>query len=162
MLKAIKALCLQAIIIAVSAGQSLGVEMSFGPDDAANGPVKVVSEEVLFDQENGVVEFVGEVRVTQGDVILTSNHAKAYSNKDNKSRVELIVLNSDVYLETGQGTATANSGEYDLIKGTIELVGQVVIKSGEIEFSANGLHYDLESGLSRLIDDARVLLKDVN
>ena len=162
MLRAFKALCLQTIVIAVLAGQSQGVEMSFGPDDAANGPVKVVSEEVLFDQENGVVEFVGEVRVTQGDVILTSNHAKAYSNKNNKSRVELIVLNSDVYLETGQGIATANFGEYDLIKGTIELVGQVVIKTGEIEFSANGLHYDLESGLSRLIDDARVLLKDVN
>ena len=162
MLKAIKALFLQTIVIAVLAGQSQGVEMSFGPDDAANGPVKVVSEEVLFDQENGVVEFVGEVRVTQGDVILTSNHAKAYSNKDNKSRVELIVLNSDVHLDTGQGIATANFGEYDLIKGTIELVGQVVIKTGEIEFSANGLHYDLESGLSRLIDDARVLLKDVN
>lgn len=162
MLKAVKTLCLQTIIIAVLAGQSLGVEMSFGPDDAANGPVRVVSEEVLFDQENGVMEFVGEVRVTQGDVILTSNHAKAYSNKDNKSRVELIVLKSNVYLETGQGIATADSGEYDLVKGTIELVGQVVIKTGEIEFSANGLHYDLESGLSRLIDDAKVLLKDVN
>ena len=162
MLKAVKTLCLQTIIVAALAGQSLGVEMSFGPDDAANGPVRVVSEEVLFDQENGVMEFVGEVRVTQGDMVLTSNHAKAYSNKDNKSRVELIVLESKVYLETGQGIATADSGEYDLVKGTIELVGQVVIKTGEIEFSANGLHYDLESGLSRLIDDARVLLKDVN
>lgn len=162
MLNATKALYLQTIFLFVLAGQSLGVEMSFGPDDADGGPVKVVSEEVVFDQENGVMEFVGGVRVTQGDVILTSNHAKAFSNKDNKSRVELIILNSDVYLETGQGTATADSGEYDLVKRTIELVGHVVIKTGEIEFSANGLHYDLESGLSRLIDDARVLLKDVN
>ena len=162
MLSAIKTVCLPTIFLVLLAGQSLGVEMSFGPDDAPEGPVKVVSEEVVFDQENGVMEFVGGVRVAQGDVLLTSDHAKAFADKDNNSRVVLIVLNSDVYLETGQGTATADTGKYDLVEGTIELVGQVVIKTGEIEFSANGLHYDVESGLSRLIDDARVLLKDVN
>ena len=162
MLSAIKTVCLPMIFLVLLAGRSLGVEMSFGSEDAPEGPVKVVSEEVVFDQENGVMEFVGGVRVTQGDVLLTSNNAKAFADKDNNSRVVLIVLNSDVYLETGQGTAIADTGKYDLVEGTIELVGQVVIKTGEIEFSANGLHYDIESGLSRLIDDARVLLKDVN
>ncbi len=162
MFHALKFLCLPTFVLAVLVSQAQGVEMLFGPRDGADGPVKVVANEVVFNQQDGVVEFVGDVSVTQGDIILKSDRAEAFSNKDDASKIDLILVSSGVYLETGQGTASANSGEYDLIEGIIKLVGEVTIRAGEVEFSAGGLHYDVKSGLSRLIDNASALVKGEN
>ncbi len=162
MLRALRLLLLPALLAFIPSSHAQGVEMLFGSVDGGSGPVTVVASEVVFDQENGLAVFDGNVRVSQGDIILISDHAEVHSNKDDASEINLIVLTKGVNLETGQGTASSRSGEYNLVEGIIRLFGDVIIKSGSTEFSAEGLHYDVATGVSRLVSNASVSVEAGN
>ena len=163
MLRSILSIGLPALLLsAVLAAEAHGVELLFGRGDEANGPVKVISAEVTFDRDAGLVEFSGDVRVSRGDTRILSDAADAYIDAGNASKLERIVLKGNVELNSGQSTATADTGEYDLIDEVITLFGNVRIKSENLEFAAEALHYDVKTGQSRLFDNASAIVTDSN
>lgn len=146
-----------ALLTLANATAAQAIEMEFGPEGQEAGlPVKVVASEVLFDQNTGNAVFAGKVVVTHGTLTLKCDNAEVVANPATAVGVDRIILTGGVHLDTGEGTANSQLGEYNVTGGLVTMTGDVSIQFKTATMRGESLVYDVATGRSRLSSDASI------
>lgn len=117
-------------------------------------PLEITADALEVDQDNQSATFVGAVDVIQGDMHLNSDKLVVhYRDKEaaEQNAIYRIDVEGNVRFATPTETAQGDTGVYDVDGGTIHLVGNVVLTSGdEAVIRGNELTMNLNTGQSEV------------
>lgn len=142
--------CLVAILLVAFAAQAASRE-----DDE---PVRISARSVEADDKTGAVVYSGNVAVEQGRLSIRADRVEI---KTRKSKTEFVrATGKPVKLrqraddDSGEIQAESDRVDYHVSTRKVDLVGHVSLRRGEDRFTADILHYDLNTkSLSASGDD---------
>jgi len=130
--------------------------------DAAEEPIKVSADKLVSNAEQKYAEFIGDVKATQGNAVITSDTIRIYyegdllnPDKDNKSSqksmIKKIVASGNVNVFSDQYTAKTDTMEYDLGTQVLVLTGEnSIITSGKNSIVGSKITYYQADGRFRV------------
>ena len=145
--KIVKLLLLTSCITSVTSSFAL-------PDDSQK-VIDIEADSAFIDNEKGNAIYIGNVKVTQGSILISankltitsSNTSKKYDKIYAKGTDEKIAnfsqqldLNGDIIISRGTKIF------YDSTSSILEVEGHGYIKRGEDEITADFIRYDMTSG----------------
>ncbi len=117
-------------------------------------PLEITADALEVDQDNQKATFIGAVDVIQGDMHLNSDKLVVhYRDKEaaEQNAIYRIDVEGNVRFATPTETAEGDNGVYDVDGGTIHLVGNVVLTSGQdAVIRGNELTMNLNTGQSEV------------
>lgn len=103
--------------------------------------IQIVADKLITNSAEKYAEFIGDVRASQGDLTITSEHLRIYykDNPDNlqdqsssQELIQRIVASGHVKISSDKYTAETERAEYDLDSAVLVLKGEnSAIKSGK-------------------------------
>ena len=124
------------IIVALMAGVAVaaGESKTAAPDKKAEDqPILIKADQLISNNEEKWAEFIGNVKVTQGDLMIDSDKLRIYyrgelldseEKSDNKEDpLEKIIATGNVKIKTTKYTAESDRVEYDTDAMTITMIG---------------------------------------
>jgi lipopolysaccharide export system protein LptA len=125
---------------------------NYADKNLEKGPIHITADKLVTDNKTRIAEFIGNVRVTQGDTIITSDGLLIYNKKGTDQKkdidmtegsIEKIVANGHVKITFGDKIATAQKAEYFTDSGILVLSGpdsKVISGNDSISGSKITLH----------------------
>ena len=108
-------------------------------------PVEVTADQLAVDQTSGEATFTGNVRVTQGEMILSAASLRVeYAQAD--KRIARLHASGGVTLVAGPDAAESAEAVYTVDSGAVEMTGNVLLTQGNTAVSGEKLVIDLKSG----------------
>ena len=133
-LKRIRPLAIIAVAaLTLSAGATFAADESKGKaadNKPAEEPIQIIADQLISDNEQKYAEFIGNVKATQADFVITSDKLRIYYQGD--------LLNSE------KQSSTQSSTNDDMLK-KIVATGNVKIKSEQYDAEAEKVEYDTTS-----------------
>jgi lipopolysaccharide transport protein LptA len=93
-------------------------------------PIQIESDQLEVSEANGRADFTGNVNVVQGEMVLKSGAMTVFYSGDSGSvstgtaAIERIELSDKVFLQSGEQTASADAGTYDMTSEVLTLSGE--------------------------------------
>jgi lipopolysaccharide export system protein LptA len=112
-------------------------------------PVNVTAQSLTVDEGKGSAVFAGEVLVVQGQMRLQADEVRVTYSADS-SRIDRLWATGNVVLVNAEDAASADSAEYVIDTGLVEMQGNVVLTQGAATFTAERFSTDLTKGVGRL------------
>ncbi len=112
-------------------------------------PVEVTATSFSVDQADHSASFQGDVRVSQGDMVLTAGEVRIEYAEDGKSITRLLATGG-VLLKAGADAAQAGEAVYVLASAEVTLTGDVVLTQGAAAISGQKLVVNLAKGTGRM------------
>lgn len=129
-----------ALALMVALGSALASVSGFAQDgksakknESAGEPIKISADRLDSNPVEKYAEFIGNVKATQADYVITSNSLKIYYEGDlinrnkessDKDMLKKIVASGNVKVNSKQFNAKTERLEYDFITQTLELSGR--------------------------------------
>lgn len=124
-------------------------------------PIEILSDEVRYLNEESKAIFTGKVEATQDDykmwcnemVVLFSkgeNKPSSIQDSEHASKIDKILLNGDVKIQTKEDTATSSYGEYSVADDIFILKENVVLIQQDNKMFGDELIYRRKTGESLL------------
>ena len=139
-----------------------GVEVPFGGlKQDPSLPVEVNASELSIDQSDNSATFSGGVTVTQGEVKLTADKIRvvyAAAVEGQPAKIAKLEASGGVTLVSGEATATAETGEYDINTGNVLLTGGISLIQGPTSVSGDRMTVNLTSGTGRIEGNVKTVL----
>ena len=122
----------------------------------ASQPIKIASDSLEVQREDQVAIFRGNVDAAQGDMNLHADTliVRYDTNSDGGQEISHIEAEGNVFLSSPSETASGDEGIYNVVDGTIELYGSIVLTRGENMIRGDRLELNLKTGRSRVISEA--------
>ncbi|PPB82510.1 lipopolysaccharide export system protein LptA [Albidovulum inexpectatum] len=155
------ALALTLVVLTGIAGalHAQGTAISFGGLRAdTSQPVEVTADSLTVDQGTGTAVFSGNVIVSQGAMRLSAQTLRVEYATGDQSRIERLVASGGVTLAAGADAAEAREATYEVARGTVELVGDVLLTQGQSTIAGQRLVVDLATGTGRMEGRVRTIL----
>lgn len=112
-------------------------------------PIRINARSVEADDKTGTVVYSGNVKVEQGRLSIQADRVEI---KMRKSKTELVratgkpaKLRQRAEGDAGETQAEADRVDYHVSLRKVDLTGHVSLRRGEDVFTADALHYDLDS-----------------
>ena len=136
--------------------------MAFGTIQENEGlPVEVTSESLSVDQNAGTALFTDNVIIVQGEMRLSADRVLVIY--DNEARaVERIEARGNVILISGEDAAEAESADYTVLDGTIEMFGNVLVAQGPSAITSDRMTVRLNDGTAQMSGRVRTILQTDN
>lgn len=136
-----------ALALPLLAGPAMGQALK-GHD--TNAPVDVEADRIEVQDRADRAMFVGNVRVNQAGLTLTSARLTvAYANSAGSGvQIERLDATGGVTIHKADQTAQGSTAIYDLPRRLITMVGGVTLTQGQSRISGGRLVIDLNSGRS--------------
>ena len=117
-----------------------------------SAPLDLEAQQLDVNQADGRAVFTGQVRVTQGPLVLTTDKLIVRYNRqgDDGSGVKDIQAEGNVTLVQAAQTITAQAAQYALAQEQIILTGQVTLVQGDTVLRGARLVYDLKTGRAQM------------
>ncbi len=114
-------------------------------------PIEVTADRLTVEQNNQMATFAGNVEAVQGELVLRADEVRvAYAFGEQQTApaqvIRRIEAEGNVVISTPEETAKADRAVYDVIGGTMQLEGNVVLVRGENVIEGARLDIDLEAG----------------
>ncbi len=144
----------------VSAGTALGQGTTVpfsGLSHDASLPVEIAADNLELNQGTGTAVFSGGVQVAQGALRLSAEKIEVYYAEDanqSSGSVESMKATGEVRLSNGAEAAEAETAEYFVADGVVEMEGNVLLTQGNNALSSERLRINLVDGTATL--DGRV------
>lgn len=116
---------------AFAAGESKTAATENEPEDV---PIRITADQLVSNNEEKYAEFIGNVKATQADFVITSDKLRIYYEGDllnkeenanqNDEMLKKIVATGDVKIRSDQYNADTENAEYDTKTLTIILTGE--------------------------------------
>ncbi|SLN23220.1 Lipopolysaccharide export system protein LptA precursor [Oceanibacterium hippocampi] len=129
---------------------------------SSDAPIDITSDTLEVQQDKQLAIFTGNVRATQGDMLLNSSRLDVYyvgKNSDGTTGgglgsgdVKRLEAYGDVFLSTTGETAQGDLGIYDLEKRVFILEGNVVLNQGDNVLRGQRMVWNLDT--DRIVVDA--------
>jgi lipopolysaccharide export system protein LptA len=129
-----------------AAEQAGGGALSFGQHNA-NAPINVSSDNFVGDFATKIGTYTGNVVVTQADYKLRSDSLKVNVTDGKPNKFE---AQGHVVFLSSSGTATGDTGIYDLGPRTVTLTGRVVLTKEKDVMRGTRLVVDMVTGKAHL------------
>lgn len=132
--------CLAGLIL------SLGVYAQV--PDQREERIQINADSGGYDMRTGIQELQGDVRISQGDLVVEAEHGKAYNVDGQWQRVELFGSPTNWRMVMEDGTETRGRSEeivYDLTSDQITMIGDAHIQDAQGTFAGATLTYNLVS-----------------
>jgi lipopolysaccharide export system protein LptA len=123
-----------AVAVLIPGGANAAGESAGKADTTAeNDPIQITADKLISNNEKKYAEFIGNVKATQADYVITSNTLRIYYrgellNTDEKGngeeKLKKIIASGDVKITTEQFEAVTDSAEWDTTAKTIILAGE--------------------------------------
>lgn len=121
-------------------------------------PIHIESDKLEIKDKENRADFSGNVVATQGTTMLKSKTMTVYYKSGNgpmnnagSSDIDRILVNGGVTLNSGEQSATAETGHFDMAAQTIVLEGkQVVLSDGNNVFTGCRLTVHMDTGQAQL------------
>ena len=139
---AIKSRLLSLSLIALSAAAILAgsavaaaESKTAAPDKKAEDqPILIKADQLISNNEEKYAEFIGNVNVTQGELVITSEKLRIYyqgelinteeTSDKNEDMLKKIIASGNVKIVSSQYTAESDKVEYDTASMTITMTGE--------------------------------------
>ena len=114
---------------AVAASQQNGTQAQ----NSENEKIRIIADKLLAEIDAGVIEFVGNVKATQAETVVTSDRLKIiYTPEANKEpatvlkpvAIEKIIANGNVKIRYNKIIAETDEAEYTIKSGILVLKGE--------------------------------------
>lgn len=137
------ALGIAAMVPLVAAAQTV----AFGGIRAdTTAEVQISADSLTVDQTDGSAVFTGNVVVAQGEMRLGAATVRVEYGSDGQREIERLLASGGVTLVSGADAIEAESAEYSILSGTIEMIGKVVLTQGGNVLSSERLTVNLATG----------------
>jgi lipopolysaccharide export system protein LptA len=131
-------IALSAVTIVAGATVAAAETKPAKPDEKAEDqPILITADQLISDNEEKFAEFIGNVKATQADFVITSDKLRIYyrgellkaeekedANKDNAEMLKKIVATGNVKINSTQYIAESDMVEYDTDTMMITLTGE--------------------------------------
>ena len=104
--------------------------------------IDVEADRMDLSKAEGTTVFSGNVKATQGDVLIKGAILTLYSGKDT-SKIEKMVVERNVYIKWQDRESTCDKAVYVLDSKYMELTGNVVITRGQDRISGQKVTIDM-------------------
>jgi lipopolysaccharide export system protein LptA len=141
---------LSAILLAgcVITGAALAQQMTITKGMSnPNAPIDLSADNMFVDQNTGMVVYTGNVIVKQGEMRLRADKMRAKLVNNNPTH---IYADGRVVIDAPSGTATGDTGVYDVEPRMVTLNGRVVLTQDKNVLRGNKLLVNLISGQATL------------
>ena len=114
---------------AVAASQPTGTQAQ----NSENEKIRIIADKLLAEIDAGVIEFVGNVKATQAETVVTSDRLKIiYTPEENKepatvlkpAAIEKIIASGNVKIKYNKIIAETDEAEYTTKSGILVLKGE--------------------------------------
>ena len=125
----------------------------FGQSHDRTQPVEITSDRLDLDQAAGTAVFIGNVKVGQGALRLAADRVQVFYVEgagDAAGQVQRMVANGNVTLSNGTEAAEADEAVYEVVAGTVDMAGDVLLTQGRNALSSQKLRIDLNAGTARV------------
>ncbi|HWL70538.1 MAG TPA: lipopolysaccharide transport periplasmic protein LptA [Geminicoccus sp.] len=152
--------CLPAAIAAAQESNGLA-----GHD--SRQPIEITSDTLTVEQPKQLATFAGNVDAVQGDMKLRADRLLVHYARNDQAgsggagsgsgtggaapadnSIRMIEAFGKVVITSPAESAQGDAGVYDVVAGTMQLTGDVVLTRGENVIRGNRLDMDLNTGLS--------------
>ncbi|WP_159709545.1 lipopolysaccharide transport periplasmic protein LptA [Geminicoccus flavidas] len=148
--------CLPAAIAAAQESNGLA-----GHD--SRQPIEITSDTLTVEQPKQLATFAGNVDAVQGDMKLRADRLLVHYARNEAAEggsgagggadpadnsIRMIEAFGKVVITSPAESAQGDAGVYDVVAGTMQLTGDVVLTRGENVIRGNRLDMDLNTGLS--------------
>jgi len=151
------ALCL-ALLTAPYQASGQAATVAFGSAKAdPTLPVEVTADSLDVSQSDGSAEFIGNVRVDQGEMRLSAERVQVIYNQD-QSAISRLVATGNVVLVNGPDAVEANQADYTIDTGTVVLSGSVLLTQGPGVVASERMVVNLTEGTAQLSGRVKTVL----
>lgn len=147
---------LLALLLVLGPATAAAQAISALRNHRVDGPIEWEADRSELLGREDTALFIGNVRVLQGDLELTSDRLYVFYKLrpgEDDPDVERLDATGSVVVTSPSETARGDWGVYDIPNRIITLGGNVVVARGDTRLAGERLEIDLESGVTRL--DAR-------
>lgn len=142
-----------------SFAQAQGTEVAFGTvQQDTSLPVEVSADSLSVSQNDGSAFFTGNVVIGQGEMRLSAPRVLVFYT-ENQSGVERLQATGGVTLVNGDQAAEAETAEYEVNRGTIRMVGNVLLTQGANTLVSDSMDVDLEAGTALMNGRVRTVFQ---
>ena len=160
------ATCL-AITVLVSIAAGAAEDSKSTPPE--NEPIQIVADKLISFNEQKYADFIGNVKVTQGEFTITSDKLRIHyrgelldteNKKGEEDIIRKIVATGKVKITSEQYEAMADRAEYDTSTKTVILSGEnAKVISGKNSISGSVIRLNQQSGQVRVDGSANKRIK---
>lgn len=129
------------------------VELIFKPTNQ-NEVVTVKSDTAIFDQNEGVSRFLGNVLVTHSTITLTCDEAEVKTLETDSGDIEYIRVNNNVVMTNESNKVTSIWGLYSVPEGKIWMYEDVRITTPTFVLTGQEFEYDLVTGEGKMKENS--------
>lgn len=142
-----------------SVAQAQGTEVAFGTvQQDTSLPVEVSADSLSVSQNDGSALFTGNVIIGQGEMRLSAPRVLVFYT-ENQSGVERLEATGGVTVVNGDQAAEADTAEYEVNRGTIRMVGNVLLTQGANTLVSDSMDVDLEAGTALMNGRVRTVFQ---
>jgi len=136
---------------------------------AGNEPIQIVADELISYNEEKYAEFIGNVKVTQGNLAITSDKLRIYYQGElldtekkggDEELLKKIIATGNVKFSSEQFNAEAEKVEYDTATMTVILSGKnAKVTSGKNSITGSKITLNRKSGQVKVEGSANKRIK---
>ncbi len=142
-----------ALVVAMGLPAS-AADLAFGNSrETSNLPVQVEADELSVNQKDGTATFTGDVRISQGEMLLSAPRVHVIYSEDNK-KITRLLASGGVTIVNGPDAAEAQNADYDIDAGIVLLSGSVLLTQGGNVMKGEQIAINLDAGTAQV--DGRV------
>ena len=119
-------------------------------------PIEFTSDRLIFNQGENLAELFDEVKITQGNTVLSAEYVKAIYSKTNK--LEKVFAERNIELKSEKDIARADTAVYSLTENSISLIGNARLIQGANNIMADKILINTETGLTQLLGSVKTVI----
>ena len=146
-----------ALVFAVPATAQTNINLG-GIAADPSAPVEVTADNLNVDQDTGSAVFSGNVVIGQGDLRLSAPSVQVTYAADSGD-ITRLQATGGVTFATATEAAEAQSADYNLASGLLNLNGDVLLTQGQSALSADSMVLDLNAGTAQMNGRVRTLFQ---
>ena len=120
--------------------------------------IEVSADSLSVDQDTGRAVFSGNVIIGQGDLRLQAGNVEVVYAADT-SDISRLIATENVTFVTADEAAEAQSADYDIATGLLQLTGDVLLTQGASAISAETMVINVTTGTATMEGRVRTVLQ---
>ena len=119
-------------------------------------PIEFNSKRLILNQGQNLAELFDEVKIIQGNTVLSAEYVKAIYSDTNK--LEKVFAERNIELKSEQDIARADTAIYSLTENSISLIGNARLIQGANKIMADKILINTETGLTQLLGSVKTVI----
>lgn len=124
--------------------------------------VQVAADKLTVNQSTGQAEFSGNVRASQGQMILSAEKVVVQYAPGDMQRIQSLDATGNVTLVSGPDAAEAKQAIYEVGSGNVTLIGDVLLTQGGNVMAGERMLVNLADGTAEVTGRVRSVLTPAN